>query len=77
MKIAVSGKGGVGKTTISSLICRALEAGGREVIAVDADSNPNLAFALGVPGFENITALADMEDLIREKTGAEKGSYGA
>ena len=77
MKIAVSGKGGVGKTTISSLICRALEAGGRDVIAVDADSNPNLAFALGVPGFEEITPLADMEDLIREKTGAEKGSYGA
>ena len=47
------------------------------MIAVDADSNPNLACALGIPGFEEITPLAEMDDLIREKTGAEKGSYGA
>ena len=77
MKIAVSGKGGAGKTTVSSLLCRALEAKGREVIAVDADSNPNLACALGVPDFEKIIPLAEMGDLIREKTGAEKGSVGA
>jgi len=77
MKIAVSGKGGAGKTTVSSLLCRALEAKGREVIAVDADSNPNLACALGVPDFEKIIPLAEMKDLIREKTGAEKGSVGA
>ncbi len=77
MKIAVSGKGGTGKTTISALLCRALEAAGHEVIAVDADSNANLAYALSVPEPEKITPLAEMEDLVREKTGAEKGRYGA
>jgi CO dehydrogenase maturation factor len=77
MKIAISGKGGSGKTTIGALLCRGLEAVGREVIAVDADSNANLAYALGAPEPEKITPLAEMRDLIREKTGAEKGSYGA
>ena len=77
MKIAISGKGGTGKTTLSALLCRALEAAGRDVVAVDADSNPNLACALGAPDAEDITPLAEMEDLIREKTGAEKGRYGA
>ncbi len=77
MKIAIAGKGGTGKTTISALLCRALEAAGRDVIAVDADSNANLAYALGVPGPEDITPLAEMEDLVREKTGAKKGNYGA
>jgi len=76
MKIAVSGKGGVGKTTISALLCRALESGGREVLAIDADSNPNLAYALRLPQPEQITPLAEMEELIQEKTGAKKGSYG-
>jgi len=77
MKIAISGKGGAGKTTISALLCRAIEAQGREVIAVDADSNPNLACALGLPDAERITPLSEMRDLIREKTGSEKGGYGA
>ena len=77
MKIAVSGKGGTGKTTISALLCRGLEAAGRDVIAVDADSNANLAYALGVENPEEITPLAEMEELISEKTGAKKGGYGA
>lgn len=76
MKIAVSGKGGVGKTTVAGLLCRAIEARGRSVIAIDADSNPNLAYALGLPA-DKITPLAEMKDLIREKVGVEKGSYGA
>ncbi len=77
MKLGVSGKGGSGKTTVSALLCRALEQAGRDVIALDADSNANLAYALGVPEAEKIRPLAEMEDLIREKTGAEKGRYGA
>lgn len=76
MKIAISGKGGVGKTTVSALLCHALARRGRDVIAMDADSNPNLAFVLGVPGYEDITPLSDMDDLIEEKTGARKGNYG-
>ena len=49
MRIAIAGKGGTGKTTISGTLARVLARGGRPVVAVDADSNPNLASVLGVP----------------------------
>jgi CO dehydrogenase maturation factor len=48
MKLGIVGKGGVGKTTLSSLICQAYVARGRRVLAVDTDSNPNLAMSLGL-----------------------------
>lgn len=48
MKIAVCGKGGVGKTTISGLLCRILGGKGIPVLAIDGDPNPNLALTLGV-----------------------------
>ncbi len=48
MKIAVCGKGGVGKTTISGLLCRILGNKGIPVLAIDGDPNPNLALTLGV-----------------------------
>lgn len=48
MRIAVAGKGGTGKTTISGTLARALGRSGRRVLAVDADSNPNLDAILGV-----------------------------
>lgn len=48
MKIAVCGKGGVGKTTISGLLCRTLGMRGIPVLAIDGDPNPNLALTLGV-----------------------------
>ncbi len=48
MKIAVCGKGGVGKTTISGLLCRILGSKGIPVLAIDGDPNPNLALTLGV-----------------------------
>ena len=48
MRIAIAGKGGAGKTTISATLCRLLARQGRRVVAIDADSNPNLAIALGV-----------------------------
>lgn len=47
MKIAVSGKGGSGKTTISGTLARLAGRSGRPVIAIDADTNPNLALTLG------------------------------
>jgi len=47
MRIAVAGKGGAGKTTISATIARLTARAGRRVIAIDADANPNLAVALG------------------------------
>ncbi len=48
MKIGVVGKGGVGKTTVSALLARALRDRGRRVLAVDTDSNPNLGLSLGL-----------------------------
>lgn len=48
MKIAVAGKGGVGKTTISGTIARALARSGVPVIALDCDTNPMLGVSLGV-----------------------------
>lgn len=48
MKVAVAGKGGVGKTTISGTIARALARAGQPVLALDADTNPMLGISLGV-----------------------------
>lgn len=49
MRIAIAGKGGSGKTTIAGTLARILARDGREVVAVDADTNPNLAATLGIP----------------------------
>ena len=49
MRLAVSGKGGVGKTTIAGTLCRVIGRSQQPVLALDADSNPNLALALGIP----------------------------
>lgn len=48
MKIAIAGKGGVGKTTISGTLCRILGRNGRRVLAIDGDPNPNLSVVLGI-----------------------------
>ncbi|MBA3629157.1 MAG: AAA family ATPase [Actinobacteria bacterium] len=48
MKVSVSGKGGSGKTTISGTLARLIGRSGKRVLAVDADSNPNLALTLGL-----------------------------
>ena len=48
MKVAVAGKGGVGKTTVAGTIARALARSGRSVVALDADSNPMLGISLGI-----------------------------
>lgn len=50
MKIALSGKGGVGKTTIAGTLCRQLGRRGHHVLAIDGDPNPNLAVVLGIEG---------------------------
>jgi CO dehydrogenase maturation factor len=77
-KIAVSGKGGVGKTTLSALLAHIYAARGRRVIAIDADPAGGLAEALGVPRTlaDGITPISEMDDLIYERTGAKRGSYG-
>jgi CO dehydrogenase maturation factor len=78
-KIAVCGKGGVGKTTFASLLCYCLAEQGREVYAIDADVNPTLGEALGFSPalLEEITPVAEMKALIEERTGAKSGEYGA
>jgi CO dehydrogenase maturation factor len=78
MKIAVTGKGGVGKTTISALLGYIYASEGTKVIAVDADPDANLAQALGIPKhhIENIKPIAEMEALIEERTGAKPGTTG-
>jgi CO dehydrogenase maturation factor len=79
VKIAVSGKGGVGKTTLTSLLSYSFASMGRKVIAVDADPDANLGLSLGLTLAETreITPLSEMKDLIAERTGATSGSIGA
>ncbi len=76
MKLAVSGKGGVGKTTFSSLLIRTLDAQGKHVLAIDADPDANLAAALGIADADKITPIAEMKDLIFERTEAKPGTIG-
>jgi len=78
MKIAITGKGGVGKTTLASFLSHIFADEGKRVIAVDADPDANLALALGIPKdeAEKIRPVADMAELIEERTGAKVGSMG-
>jgi len=76
MKIAVSGKGGVGKTTFASLLIRTFDAQGKHVLAIDADPDANLAAAVGIHDANQITPIAEMKDLIFERTEAKPGSIG-
>lgn len=76
MKIAISGKGGVGKTLLSSFLARAFAAGGHEVIAIDADPDANLGAALGFPDADKIIPISQLKELIRERTGAKDSSGG-
>ncbi len=77
LKVAFGGKGGVGKTTITSLLARCLAAQGeKKVIAIDADPVTNLAAGLGIPEDKPITPIAELKDLIAERTGAEPGTMG-
>jgi len=73
MKIAVSGKGGVGKTMLASLLSIILTRSGYSVLAIDADPNATLATTLGFPHPEGITPISEMADLIEERTGARPG----
>jgi CO dehydrogenase maturation factor len=78
MKIAISGKGGVGKTTLAGVMARILAHRGRKVLAIDADPDSNLASAIGLPkeALAKLSPIASMTSMIEERTGAKKGSYG-
>ena len=73
MKIAISGKGGVGKTLLASLLSKIFAEYGYSVIAIDADPDANLAATLGFPHPEQIIPISEMSDLIEERTGARPG----
>jgi len=76
MKLAITGKGGVGKTTLASLLARLYAAEGNTVLAIDANPDANLASAIGLPQeqAQRITPIAEMSDLIEERTGAKPGT---
>ena len=76
MKIAVTGKGGVGKTTISAVLARLYAEEGKKVFAVDVDPDANLGLALDFSEeeLESITPISKMRRLIEERTGADKSN---
>ena len=73
MKIAVSGKGGVGKTILASFLTKIFAESGYSVLAIDADPDTNLAATLGFPNSDKITPISEMDALIEERTGAPPG----
>lgn len=74
MKIAVTGKGGVGKTTIAAVLARLYAEEGQRVIAADADPDANLGLALGFPEelLDEIVPITTLRKLIEERTGANE-----
>ena len=75
MKLAISGKGGTGKTTLAALLAWYWARQGKDVIAVDADPDANLAEALGIAKGAEITPISEMRQFILDRTEAQEG-YG-
>ena len=78
MKIAVTGKGGVGKTTLTSLLAYTYTDMDFQVLAIDADPSPCLGAALGFPpdSLSQLIPISQMDELIYERTGAQPGTTG-
>ena len=78
MKIAIAGKGGVGKTTLAALLAMIYAEEGRPVLAIDADPAACMADALGLPAelADQLEPISEMDDLIFERTGAKPGTSG-
>lgn len=77
-KIAITGKGGVGKTTLTALLSHVYAHRGQDVIAIDADPAGNLGLAFGLTAQldAELKPIAEMESLIFERTGAQPGTIG-
>ncbi len=77
-KIAITGKGGVGKTTLTALLSYVYAQRGQDVIAIDADPAGNLGLAFGLTAAldAELKPIAEMEDMIYERTGAQPGTIG-
>ena len=78
IKLAISGKGGVGKSTLAAALSLLMARQGRKVLAVDADPDANLAAALGISRQEQerIIPIAQQKTLIEQRTGAKVKQYG-
>ena len=74
MKIAISGKGGVGKTTIMALLAGEFKKLGREVLVIDADPSPHMAETLGIHNAKRVKPIAEMTKLLAERAGKTEGS---
>jgi CO dehydrogenase maturation factor len=71
MKVAITGKGGVGKSSIIALIARVLSETGNKVLLIDADPDMSLATILNIPNPEDITPIIELKELIAERTGTK------
>jgi CO dehydrogenase maturation factor len=78
MKLAISGKGGVGKSTVAGTLARLYAADGHRVLAVDADPDANLASAIGLPSElrSQVHTISTERKLIEERTGAKVKQFG-
>jgi len=74
MKIAISGKGGVGKTTIMALLANQFKKAGKEVLIIDADPSPHMAQTIGIKDIDRVKPIAEMTELLVERSGKVKGS---
>lgn len=77
MKLAVTGKGGVGKTSLTAILAHSFKQEGKKVLVVDADPATSLASVLGYPNPEKITPISEMKELIKERMGVDDlNNYG-
>lgn len=76
MKIAISGKGGVGKTTLAATMAWLLAQNQKKVLAIDADPSPSLALSLGIKVSADLVPVCEMRELIKERTGVTSEGYG-
>lgn len=78
MKIAITGKGGAGKSTLAAVLAELAVMDGKTVLAVDADPDANLAFALGMgmAQYKKIIPISQQQELIEERTGARLKQFG-